>query len=50
MMYVRGSKQDYDDWAALVEDEGWSADIMLHYMRKHQVIRSTASLDWTDAL
>lgn len=37
MMYVRGSRQDYDDWAELVADEGWSADIMQQYMRKHQV-------------
>ena len=36
-MYVRGSRQDYDDWAELAEDEGWSADVMLQYMRKHQV-------------
>lgn len=39
MMYVRGSKQDYDDWAVLAEDEGWSAEIMQRYMRKHQVWR-----------
>ncbi|KAJ5160508.1 Dehydrogenase citC [Penicillium canariense] len=38
MMYVRGSLQDYDDWAELAEDEGWSADIMQHYMRKHQTL------------
>ncbi|KAL4997457.1 hypothetical protein BDV10DRAFT_201896 [Aspergillus recurvatus] len=37
MMYVRGSLQDYDDWAALVGDEGWSAASMKAYMRKHQV-------------
>jgi hypothetical protein len=37
MMYVRGSLQDYNDWAELAEDEGWSAEIMQHYMRKHQV-------------
>ncbi|KAL4750638.1 hypothetical protein BDW72DRAFT_213260 [Aspergillus terricola var. indicus] len=36
MMYVRGSLQDYDDWAALVGDEGWSAASMKAYMRKHQ--------------
>ncbi|KAL4813541.1 GMC oxidoreductase-domain-containing protein [Aspergillus spinulosporus] len=36
MMYVRGSLQDYDDWAALVGDEGWSAANMKAYMRKHQ--------------
>jgi choline dehydrogenase-like flavoprotein len=37
MMYVRGSLQDYDDWAELAEDKGWSAEIMQQYMRKHQV-------------
>jgi len=37
MMYVRGSLQDYDDWAELAEDEGWSAETMQLYMRKHQV-------------
>ncbi|CEJ60689.1 hypothetical protein PMG11_09253 [Penicillium brasilianum] len=38
MMYVRGSRQDYDDWAELVEDESWSADTMQQYMRKHQTL------------
>ncbi|KAJ5099068.1 Dehydrogenase citC [Penicillium argentinense] len=38
MMYVRGSRQDYNDWAELAEDEGWSADVMQHYMRKHQTL------------
>ncbi|KAJ5297894.1 hypothetical protein PENANT_c012G10269 [Penicillium antarcticum] len=38
MMYVRGSLQDYDDWAELAEDEGWSAEIMQRYMRKHQTL------------
>ncbi|KAJ5995543.1 hypothetical protein N7481_002520 [Penicillium waksmanii] len=38
MMYVRGSTQDYNDWAELAEDEGWSADIMQLYMRKHQTL------------
>lgn len=37
MIYVRGSEQDYDDWAALTGDEGWSAEHMQQYMRKHQV-------------
>lgn len=37
MIYVRGSVQDYDDWAALTGDEGWSAEHMQQYMRKHQV-------------
>ncbi|KAI9367211.1 GMC oxidoreductase-domain-containing protein [Aspergillus egyptiacus] len=38
MMYVRGSTQDYDDWAALADDEGWSAENMQRYMRKHQTL------------
>ncbi|KAJ5363131.1 hypothetical protein N7541_003975 [Penicillium brevicompactum] len=38
MMYVRGSLQDYDDWAELAEDKGWSAEIMQQYMRKHQTL------------
>ncbi|KAL4792212.1 hypothetical protein BDV19DRAFT_381016 [Aspergillus venezuelensis] len=38
MMYVRGSLQDYDDWAALAGDEGWNAKNMAQYMRKHQTL------------
>ncbi|KGO68027.1 Glucose-methanol-choline oxidoreductase [Penicillium italicum] len=38
MMYVRGSTQDYDDWAELVEDDGWSGKNMQQYMRKHQTL------------
>ncbi|KAJ6103829.1 hypothetical protein N7486_004051 [Penicillium sp. IBT 16267x] len=38
MMYVRGSLQDYDDWASLVDDEGWSAESMQKYMRIHQTL------------
>ncbi|KAL2844541.1 hypothetical protein BJY01DRAFT_235296 [Aspergillus pseudoustus] len=38
MMYVRGSLQDYDDWAALAGDDGWSASSMKQYMRKHQTL------------
>ncbi|KAK5213080.1 hypothetical protein LTR41_002028 [Exophiala xenobiotica] len=36
MMYVRGSLQDYDDWAELAGDEGWSSTNMMQYMRKHE--------------
>jgi choline dehydrogenase-like flavoprotein len=43
LMYVRGSLQDYDDWAALVGDEGWSAASMKAYMRKHQARKSLAN-------
>ncbi|KAJ5186493.1 hypothetical protein N7449_011257 [Penicillium cf. viridicatum] len=38
MMYVRGSTQDYDNWAELVEDDGWSGKHMQGYMRKHQTL------------
>ncbi|KAJ5159097.1 Glucose-methanol-choline oxidoreductase [Penicillium coprophilum] len=38
MMYVRGSTQDYDDWAEIVEDDGWSGKYMQQYMRKHQTL------------
>lgn len=42
-MYVRGSLQDYNDWADLCEDKGWSAESMYHYLRKHQVFSSFPS-------
>lgn len=38
MMYVRGSLQDYDDWAELSGDEGWSSTGMMEYMRKHETL------------
>jgi choline dehydrogenase-like flavoprotein len=38
MMYVRGSTQDYDDWAILSDDPSWGSDKMNHYMRKHQTL------------
>lgn len=36
MMYVRGSTNDYNDWAELTNDDTWSASNMTKYMRKHQ--------------
>ncbi|KAL4863618.1 hypothetical protein BDV12DRAFT_201934 [Aspergillus spectabilis] len=47
MMYVRGSLQDYDNWAELAGDEGWSAKSMQQYMRKHQKLEAVdpAGLD-----
>ena len=38
MMYVRGSDQDYDDWATISGDDGWSSKNMKQYMRKHQTL------------
>ncbi|KAL4804192.1 hypothetical protein BDV18DRAFT_166310 [Aspergillus unguis] len=40
MMYVRGSLQDYDDWAALADDGGWGAASMKEYMLKHQHVEN----------
>ncbi|KAG9789513.1 Dehydrogenase [Exophiala dermatitidis] len=38
MMYVRGSDQDYDDWAELANDPAWSSAKLKEYMRKHQTL------------
>lgn len=38
MMYVRGSDQDYDDWATIVGDPSWGSTGMKQYMRKHQTL------------
>lgn len=38
LRYVRGSDADYNDWADLADDSGWSAAEMKQYMRKHQTL------------
>lgn len=35
---VRGSDQDYDDWAVLADDPSWSSQKMKQYMLKHQTL------------
>ncbi|MEZ4328134.1 MAG: GMC family oxidoreductase N-terminal domain-containing protein [Polyangiales bacterium] len=35
-VYMRGQRQDYDDWAALPGCEGWSYDELLPYFRKSE--------------
>jgi choline dehydrogenase-like flavoprotein len=53
MVYVRGSMQDYDNWASLVGDDGWAATSMQRYMRKHQVgdkIKSMGPVELTCSL
>ena len=36
MIYTRGQRQDYDDWAALPGCEGWSFDELLPYFKKSE--------------
>lgn len=34
MIYVRGAARDFDDWAAVTGDAGWSYDSVLPYFKK----------------
>ncbi|KAJ7680727.1 aryl-alcohol oxidase [Mycena polygramma] len=36
MVYTRGSKDDFDRWATVTGDEGWSWDNLLPYMKKNE--------------
>ncbi|KAF7346604.1 GMC oxidoreductase [Mycena sanguinolenta] len=36
MVYARGSAEDYDRWAAVAEDPGWSWDRLLPYFFKNE--------------
>ncbi|KAJ6588648.1 alcohol oxidase [Mycena capillaripes] len=36
MVYTRGSKEDYDRFATITGDEGWSWDRIIPYMRKNE--------------
>ncbi|MGH8506895.1 MAG: GMC family oxidoreductase [Stenotrophobium sp.] len=36
MVYMRGHASDYDDWAAIVEDKGWSYDALLPIFKAHE--------------
>ncbi|KAJ7495821.1 aryl-alcohol-oxidase from pleurotus Eryingii [Mycena galericulata] len=36
MVYTRGSKEDYDRFAKVTGDEGWSWDNLVPYMRKNE--------------
>lgn len=39
MWYVRGNKQDYDDWESF-GNPGWSYDEVLHYFKKSEDCRN----------
>jgi len=36
MVYIRGQKEDYDDWAKLPGCEGWSYDELLPYFKRSE--------------
>ncbi|KAJ6551249.1 alcohol oxidase [Mycena capillaripes] len=44
LTYTRGSKEDYDRWAKVTGDDGWSWDQLLPYMKKNE--RFSPSLDY----
>ena len=34
MIYTRGARDDYDRWASVTGDSGWSWDSMFQYLKK----------------
>ncbi|KAJ7873842.1 alcohol oxidase [Mycena olivaceomarginata] len=36
MAYTRGSREDYDRWAEVTGNDGWSWDNLVHYMEKNE--------------
>ncbi|KAF2234218.1 GMC oxidoreductase [Viridothelium virens] len=38
LMYVRGSRKDYDLWASLAGSDEWTWERMIPYFRKHQTL------------
>ena len=38
LMYVRGSKKDYDLWGSLVENDDWTWDNLAPFFTKHQTL------------
>ena len=45
MLYVRGNKADYDEWASMLDDDRWSYKKMLPYFKKAEAITSKYSTD-----
>jgi len=36
MIYLRGSPQDYDNWAEVTGDPSWSYNSVMDYFKKHE--------------
>jgi choline dehydrogenase len=48
MIYIRGSRHDYDEWAALTGDDGWSYDSVLPlFMRSEDNARGASAYHGT---
>ena len=41
LMYVRGSKNDYDGWAYMADDKTWGWEGLVPYFKKHQKLDQT---------
>ena len=39
MMYIRGNKKDYDEWASLTNDPIWSGESVLKFFKKQEDYR-----------
>lgn len=47
LMYVRGSRNDYEGWAEVCGDKSWGWEGLAPYFRKHQTLDKT-ELKWKD--
>src|SRR5271154_951560 len=57
MVFARGSKDDYDRWARVTDDEGWSWNSLFPYMLKVNLYylflslpANIGSIRWNDLL
>ncbi len=50
MIYTRGSKDDFDNYAALTGDEGWSWNALQPYFKKVRVVQHSPASYTTNAV
>jgi len=43
MIYARGNKNDYDNWADLTGDASWSYEQLLPFFKKSEGFKGTTS-------